>query len=690
MKTDVAGRVRNVNLPASRPLLPLFEAIINSIQAIEDAKEPNGAITITITRDTSAQMFNTDKASRDIKAFEIADNGIGFTDDNFSAFQTADTTYKADRGGKGIGRFVWLVAFDAVEVQSTYRVGKEWHTRSFTFLPKGDGVAEPKVTKAPEGKRQTTIRLMGLKEKFRHIPKKLDTIAAHIVEHCLEYFIRKNPPLITLNDDTAGEQISLNEVFEKEMAANSKVVSFKVGDAKFNILHVRLYSSHIKDHQLHYCANNRAVKADKLAGRVPDLSKWLVDQDGRQFVYASYVDSKLLDETVNQERTDFCLTADENSLFPNGVKWEDVREAAVGQSRKYLAPFTKPVREKKEQRIERFVATEGPMYRPILKYVEADLGMMDADVDDNELDLTLYKAYHDLQVRLRIEGHELIEGNNGQADYDAFAAQYDEYFAKVSDVNQADLARYVFHRRLVLEFLQKLLSMQRDGTYPLESRVHQLIFPMGATSDDVPFDQHNLWLLDERLAYHKFLASDKQLRVTKPLVNKSQKELDIVVFDKACAFASTVDGPFQTITIIEFKRPMRENYPDDDNPFDQILEYIDEIRAGKARTADGRDVPVSEGVHFYCFIVADKTEKLEQQAYKTELEKTPDGQGFFGYKKHYRAYVEFISYTKLLTDAKQRNQVFFDKLGLPARLPAATSKPSESTAAATSPSEVEV
>jgi len=67
------------------------------------------------------------------------------------------------------------------------------------------------------------------------------------------------------------------------------------------------------------------------------------------------------------------------------------------------------------------------------------------------------------------------------------------------------------------------------------------------------------------------------------------------------------------------------------------------------------------------------TEKLERNAYKAGLEKTPDNQGFFGYNKPYRAYIEFISYTKLLRDAKQRNRVFFDKLGVPACIPLASS-----------------
>jgi hypothetical protein len=88
------------------------------------------------------------------------------------------------------------------------------------------------------------------------------------------------------------------------------------------------------------------------------------------------------------------------------------------------------------------------------------------------------------------------------------------------------------------------------------------------------------------------------------------------------------------------------------------------------------------GAHFYCYIVADRTPALEQQALRLELEKTPDGQGFFGYKKHYKAYVEFISYTKLVTDAKQRNLVFFEKLGLPSILKSEpmTAQPSEEPA----------
>ncbi len=47
------------------------------------------------------------------------------------------------------------------------------------------------------------------------------------------------------------------------------------------------------------------------------------------------------------------------------------------------------------------------------------------------------------------------------------------------------------------------------------------------------------------------------------------------------------------------------------------------------------------------------------------LIRTPDREGFFGYNASKGAYIEVISYDKLVRDAKKRNQVLFDKLFRP-------------------------
>jgi hypothetical protein len=50
LRTSIAGKLNNTTLPASRPLAPLYEAIHNSLQAIEDAGPGHHVIEIIIER----------------------------------------------------------------------------------------------------------------------------------------------------------------------------------------------------------------------------------------------------------------------------------------------------------------------------------------------------------------------------------------------------------------------------------------------------------------------------------------------------------------------------------------------------------------------------------------------------------------------------------------------------------------
>ena len=47
------------------------------------------------------------------------------------------------------------------------------------------------------------------------------------------------------------------------------------------------------------------------------------------------------------------------------------------------------------------------------------------------------------------------------------------------------------------------------------------------------------------------------------------------------------------------------------------------------------------------------------------LTPTHDHLGYFGYNPHYRAYLEVVSFDRLVNAAKERNKAFFDELGLP-------------------------
>ena len=76
IKVDIANQVRQTTVLAWKPLLPLFEAIMNSIQAIKEAqtaKEFKGEITIEVVRDRDQKELTEDPVS----GFRVTDNGIG-------------------------------------------------------------------------------------------------------------------------------------------------------------------------------------------------------------------------------------------------------------------------------------------------------------------------------------------------------------------------------------------------------------------------------------------------------------------------------------------------------------------------------------------------------------------------------------------------------------------------------------
>jgi hypothetical protein len=451
----------------------------------------------------------------------------------------------------------------------------------------------------------------------------------------------------------------------------SKIVrqEFTIKDKPFQLLHIRLYSTHMNEHRLYLCAHGRAVVREKLVGRIPNLARHLKDNDGAEFIYEAYVNSPILDSAVNSDRTAFNLPEDSSDLPLFEMTLTEIREGVFGACKTFLDPYTAPVAEKKRVRIEEFVQKEGLMYRPILPRLEHAIAEIDPEATDDEIDRRLYDGYHQLQIKLRDEGQKLLQSATPDTELEQFEERFQKYFEEISEVNRADLARYVCHRKAIIEFLQKQLTLKDGGKYRREDRIHSIIFPRGKTSDEVLFEDHNLWLVDERLVFHVFLSSDKPISQLGVLECASKKEPDILVFDKALALSEARDVPFSSITVIEFKKPQRDDYSEKENPFTQVAKYIAEIREGKATTTAGRPMPIPPNLPFYCYVICDITPSLKEWARLFELQDTPDSLGFFGYKRFYNAYFEVISYSKLVADAEKRNKIFFQKLGLPKSIP---------------------
>ena len=273
-----------------------------------------------------------------------------------------------------------------------------------------------------------------------------------------------------------------------------------------------------------------------------------------------------------------------------------------------------------------------------------------------------------MEIQIKEEGRQFINGNTKSAfDDPEYKVKYDSYVDKLLDLRQSELSKYVIHRKTIIDLLGNLLNQREGGKYSLEEEVHRLLYPMKASSDEIDFGQQNLWLLDEKLTYHFYLASDKSFSKMEKISVDSQERPDILVLDRPTSF---VEGeyPHHSVVIIELKRPQRSNYPSTEkDPFDQVYGYIENLIDGKVIGNDGIHVDLGKDTRFYCYIVADLTNAIRQKAKRSGFRDTIDGDGYYYFNENYNAYVEVIGYRKLYEDAKKRNRVLFEKLGLPTR-----------------------
>lgn len=679
INTHLPGRLRNTPLPRSHGLMPLFEAVVNSIHSVFEvyADPGRGEVVIEIVRAPQSSLQLDDGKSRrgtppqeHIIGFRIVDNGAGFHDKNMESFETLDSEYKSRQGCRGVGRLLWLKAFDAVKVTSDFKdqVGAI-KRREFTFTA-AQGVANLTLVDAPsDTPMRTCIELCGFHKPYREkSAKTARKIANDLFEHCLWYFVRDGgAPKIRVKDEF--EVIHLQEVYAEYMFASSKKEEIRIKGEHFELTHLKLKSSAAKQHFVAWCAASRVVEEENITGKVPGLHGKIKD-GADDFVYACYVSSPFLDEHVRPERIGFDIEEMSDDLFSDTeLSLNEIRTAVISSSNKHLEGYLTESRKAGRERVEKFVSQRAPRYRPILARIAEDKLSVDPDISDRDLDLLLHKQLSDIESSLLAEGHEVM--NFGRDESPAqYQARLTRYLEKADDIKKSDLANYVFHRKVILDILEKAVQRGTDGKYAKEELIHELIMPMRKTSNDIRLDSCNLWLIDERLAFHDFLASDKPLS-SMPITDCSEtKEPDICVlnvFDEPILVAEGQGVPLASIVIVEIKRPMRNDAAagEEKDPVEQALGYLERIREGGARTAAGRPIPQSLDIPGFCYAICDLTPSVVRRCRTLNLNPTSDHLGYFGYNANYKAYIEVISFDRLLNAARERNRAFFDRLGLP-------------------------
>lgn len=658
LKTSLAGKIRHLRPFKSEALLPLFEAVINSIQAIEEAGDVRqGEITVRIKRDTRQGIlaFNEEDSSRpNITGFDIEDNGIGFNDENYESFQTADSTYKIAMGGKGVGRFLWLKAFERVDITSTYlKPDGTLAGRNIEFTIAG-GIREVPDQAVANDHAHTIVRLSGFKEEYRKLPsafKSSSKIAQRIFEHCLTRFISDRAPIIRIVDDWDSKVINLHDLYNK-IKDHIVTEGFSIRDSSFTMSHIRLYETHEKAHQLVYCADGRDVKSRSIGSLLGTSVQF--DDEGNKFFYSAYITSPFLDVNVDEYRQEFNIP-DKNNLYNSDeISLEQIEQEAVQRTRAHLAPVIESVEQQKVEKVSRFLQDQAPMLRAVVKYCPEVMKEIEVNTSEEKMTQTLYAYKGKAEFEIRKNSDRLLKTQAKSVD--EIDAQYRELTEKLEDFQKDQLAGYVVFRKMIIELLDKKLGLNKDGKYNNEDIVHDIVFPRRTDSDSIGYDNHNLWLIDELLAFHTCAVSDK--RLCDLTSSTSEDRPDVVVYSEVGD-----DRMARAVSLLEFKKPQRKNF--DEDPTKQVFRYVREIRKNGLTLPNGRPVSVNDCTRFYCYIICDPTvQQVREFAENGNYARLQGEYGYYTYNSFHNAHVEIIAFDKIVIDAKQRHKAFFEKLGI--------------------------
>jgi hypothetical protein len=430
------------------------------------------------------------------------------------------------------------------------------------------------------------------------------------------------------------------------------------------------------NHQLHLLANGRTVESRKVDNLLALAS---LERDGQtSLVFHGCVSGEYLDKRVNEGRTAFNL--------PEKVL-DEISRHCIEVVKARLIP----------DQIERYAAERRHRYdtfiqrHPIYDFDDAETQLKRVpfhakSAEEFAAGLVKYQIRRDEQRQSAIQQVTSVLEQPGDVPAD-FGEAVIQAANGIHASEQLALAQHVVRRKLVLEVLDKLLRRVReragkDDDFQLERTLHSFICPMGVRGDDpseVKSRAHDLWIVDERLAFTRAFSSDKRLDQVLKAGGTAQRP-DLLLWDLSYGMGVTdpasdpenvdVSEPLRKMMVVELKKPMRKVY---DKPEDQIeqqiIKYLAQLKGGELESFNRDRIRIADDCIFYCFVIADIVGNLKDQL--SNWETTANGQGRIRpLKNQYRGSIEVIQWKDLINDAWSRNQATLYAAGLGRSTPA--------------------
>lgn len=681
------------------PLQPIYEAFTNSLESIESIKILNYMGKVTLQCYFLKDLYGGLEFDKII----IEDNGKGFDDTEFNRF----LTFKDSRKGfnnKGSGRIQFVHYFSDCEYTSTFKNGKGFKQRNFqiskskNYIHTNNTLTFLKSTvDVDTDLTGTTLKLSGLiddKDKINYLFQ-VEELKEKLLNHYIQRFclIKENLPEITLEqyineefdksvliteDDIPSEDKTLPfEVDYYKLSLDSRTIEKANKKEAFSIKSFKIQKDKLSENAIKFISKNEIVELDKQKINLTSVSNKDNFEDHRFLflVSSNYINDR--DSDVRGELkipTKDTFKKDFNIFQEEEIMLEDIEELSNGTIRDAYPEIQQKIEEKQqeiEELKEMFLLNDD-----VLKEISISL---------NDTEESILEKFYVAESKQIAKSDSRIKKQVDQLDnLDPTSKDYQEdlnlcinkLVKEIPLQNRKALTHYVARRKLVLDLFDKVLenklSVQNSGERAkTEALIHNLIFKQH-TQNRTP-DSSDLWLLNEdfilfegcsestletvKIDGKKILRDEQDLTEEERNFKNSLKEdrygkrPDILLFPK--------EGK---CVIIELKSTDAK-----------VSDYINQIQ-NYATLIRNFSTDEFEFTTFYGYLFGEQIDTFDVRSKDSDFKEATffdylyrpakPISGFFRHRKNQDGtiYTEIMKYSTLFARAKNRNDVFIEKL----------------------------
>lgn len=541
---DLRGALRVIHKSGNK-LAPIFEAFTNAWEAIEEkykAELNKGQIIINLF----FSYFDSQKIKY-FQSLEIIDNGIGFTEENYSRFNDLFNSTKG-KGNLGSGRLQYVHSFEDVRFESLYLKDGTVFSRTFHYNRQngknfiGDNLFNEVSNENKTGTRVVMNKLKNQNDQVYFDSLSIEQLKISLIIKYLFKFSGHTFPNIAINFFHNNILSEKQNISTKDIPAPSNTVKLTVSyqkpilqqsinkDKNVKIaprvtweqtsqttqLHATnfvLPSSISSENRITLYSQNTAIQDLSF----PDIFKSKEIIDNSHFLTAiqgKYLDSlPLADESRSKlQFPDKHIIEQETlqgSLFPSKEQYiflEDIKNT-IRQSITLFYPSLNEVIEARQTNVESIVKTFN-ISEDTVKKTNLELG-------DTSTQKILEKFYTTEAQKKSKRDAEIKQIYDSVCDLNPSDEQYfeklkgrsKELLNLIPQQNSEDLSLYIARREMVIALLDKILSKEtkiqkqweeEETRKQTEELLHNLLFRKHQST--IPTNS-DLWILNEDFIY---------------------------------------------------------------------------------------------------------------------------------------------------------------------------------------------